>query len=140
MKLKILLALLPVVVWGERPNLLGSGYQEYGASLVCHTFLNSMQHGYLGDPEGLARDRFWGWQGDTSTAPAWVLPVVAECIRTHAEHDPTDGAIFLFSLQDMIDNRWFWHKATARAGVGAFGFFTFRHLPDPWPEAPILAQ
>jgi len=136
MKLVKLVALLAVVVAGERPDLLGIEHQEQGAALVCHTFLNWIEADYVGDPERLARERFWGWQTNKEPVPDWIGPVVERCIESHKRHDPTKGAYFVFSRQDLTDNRWTWHDATARAGTGQWALFTFRQIPSSFPEWP----
>lgn len=138
MTLKILLAILAAVTWGERPDLLGPEEQEYGAQLVCHTFLNWLEADYEGEPDRLARERFWGWQVDTPEQPAWVFRVVSECFDSHLARDPTFGAYFVFSYHDVADNRWTWYQATAQAGRGTWGFFTFRQIPPTFPKSPIL--
>ena len=126
------LYLLTLVVWGEAPQLLGPAHQEDGACLVADVFMNWLKTPeYAGDPQRLAEDRFWGWQRDLPPQPEWLFRIVCECVENPGA---TTGADFVYSRQDLTSNGWTWHKATAHAGSGTYALYTFREIPEPFPE------
>jgi len=130
------LTIIALVVWGEAPQLLGPEHQEFGACLVVDVFMNWMRTPeYAGDPLLLAEDRFWGWQRELPPQPDWLFRVVCECVENPGA---SDGAYFVFSRQDLTANNWFWNEATAQAGSGTYALYTFREIPESFPEWPRL--
>lgn len=134
-ELKIM-SVLALVMWGEYPDLLGPD-QELGAALVCHTFLNRLSSpSFPDDPALVAENGYWGWQQREEAVPDWIFRIAEDCVL---EPDPTGGAFYVFSRQDLTNRWWAWDEATAQAGSGTHSLRTFRDLPEELPRLPVLA-
>ena len=141
MKLGIFAALLSLVCYGEGVHLLGPS-QEQGTAMVVHVFLNRLESfAFPNDPEGVIASGFWGYSSVRDDPPTWIAPIVVREIQRHRQgYDPTGGALYVFSLDDVIENRFTWHEATARAKNGSYGLYTYRKIPDPFPNKPKLLR
>ncbi len=131
MILNTLSAILALVIWAERPNLLGPEMQYKGAELVACVFQNRLDSGQFGlTPHDEAYSGAWAVSKvDVGDPPAWVYDVTGQCGK---------GVYFVYSLDDLVHLGLDWNAAEDRAVGNGHGLYVFHDIPPPLPEHPRL--
>lgn len=132
MRLNIFLDILALVIWAERPDLLGPEMQYKGAELVACVFENRLASGWFGaDAYEEANSGTWAYgKVDYGPAPAWIYDVVPTC--------PDKRVYFVFSLDDLVRLGLTWDSAVDRAIGNGHGLYVFSRIPPPLPAHPKL--